>query len=137
MLLGYDHGLGVTFDGGKAWYRPDNMPMGQTFAIDYDYSFPYRVAGGLQDNGSLMGPSTKKGGAAIRMEDWTTVGGGDGMYNVFDKKTNRYPLQREPVRPAPAARPGDRRAQEHRLPESRDAVQLERADPRLVHNPQT
>lgn len=90
MLVGYDHGFGVTFDAGKSWYRPDEIPMGQFYAIDYDMSVPYRVAGGLQDNGSIMGPSTKKGGAAIRMGDWTTVGGGDGMYNVFDKKTNRY-----------------------------------------------
>ena len=68
MILGYDHGLGVTFDGGKAWYQPDHMPMGQFYAIDFDMSFPYRVAGGLQDNGSLMGPGTNKDGAAIRMK---------------------------------------------------------------------
>ncbi len=90
MILGYDHGLGVTFDGGKAWHRPDHMPVAQFYAIDYDMSFPYRVAGGLQDNGSLLGPSSNKNGAAIDYEDWYTIGGGDGMYNVFDKKTNRY-----------------------------------------------
>ena len=90
MLLGYDHGMGVTFDGGKVWYHPDNLPMAQFYAADYDMSYPYRVAGGLQDNGSVMGPSTKKGGAAIRLEDWQSVGGGDGMYNVFDRKTNRF-----------------------------------------------
>lgn len=90
MLLGYDHGLGVTFDGGKAWRHPDHLPVAQFYAIDFDMSYPYRVAGGLQDNGSQMGPSSKKGGAAIRLEDWNTVGGGDGMYNVFDRKTNRY-----------------------------------------------
>jgi len=89
MLLGYDHGLGVTWDAGKNWYHPDNMPLGQAVAVDYDYSIPYQVATGLQDNGSVMGPSTKKG-AAIRMEDWTSVGGGDGMMNVFDRKSNRY-----------------------------------------------
>jgi photosystem II stability/assembly factor-like uncharacterized protein len=90
MLLGYDHGMGVTFDGGKNWFHPDVLPLAQFYAVDYDMSFPYRVAGGLQDNGSHMGPSTKKGGAPIRFEDWQSVGGGDGMYNVFDKKTNRY-----------------------------------------------
>ena len=102
MLLGYDHGMNITFDGGKNWFHPDFLPMAQFYAVDYDMSYPYRVAGGLQDNGSLMGPSTKKGGAPIRLEDWQTVGGGDGMYNVFDKRTNRYlynesqngPLQR-------------------------------------------
>jgi hypothetical protein len=34
------------------------MPVAQFYAIDYDMSFPYRVAGGLQDNGSLLGPSS-------------------------------------------------------------------------------
>ena len=99
MLLGYDHGMGVTWDGGRNWYHPDFLPLAQFYAIDYDMSFPYRVAGGLQDNGSLMGPSTKagagggfgrRGGGAppIRLEDWFNVGGGDGMYNVFDRVTN-------------------------------------------------
>jgi photosystem II stability/assembly factor-like uncharacterized protein len=104
MLLGYDHGLGVTWDGGKNWYHPDFLPLAQFYAIDYDMSYPYRVAGGLQDNGSLMGPSTKVGGGGgfggmgggaaggppIRLEDWFAMGGGDGMYNVFDRTTNRY-----------------------------------------------
>jgi photosystem II stability/assembly factor-like uncharacterized protein len=90
MLLGYDHGMGITFDGGQTWFRPDHLPTAQFYAVDYDMSYPYRVAGGLQDNGSVLGPSTRKGGAPIRLEDWSTVGGGDGMYNVFDRKTNRY-----------------------------------------------
>jgi photosystem II stability/assembly factor-like uncharacterized protein len=107
MLLGYDHGMGVSWDAGKNWYHPDFLPLAQFYAVDYDMSYPYRVAGGLQDNGSLMGPSTKRGsaggrmydfeatggaggGTPIRLEDWSTVGGGDGMYNVFDRRTNRY-----------------------------------------------
>ena len=102
MLLGYDHGMGVTWDGGQNWYHPDFQSLAQFYAVGVDNSRPYRVAGGLQDNGSWMGPSTKPGGIPIHMEDWTSVGGGDGMYNVFDWKTNRYlynesqfgPLQR-------------------------------------------
>jgi photosystem II stability/assembly factor-like uncharacterized protein len=107
MLLGYDHGMGVTWDGGKNWYHPDFLPLAQFYAIDFDMSYPYRVAGGLQDNGSLMGPSTNVGsgggfgmgrgnaggvpsGPPIRLEDWFSVGGGDGMFNVFDRGTNRY-----------------------------------------------
>ena len=90
MLLGYDHGMGVTWDGGKNWHHPDFLALAQFYQVDYDMSYPYRVAGGLQDNGSLMGPSAKKDGQPIRLEDWQTVGGGDGMYNVFDRKTNRF-----------------------------------------------
>jgi hypothetical protein len=102
ILLGYDHGLGITYDGGKNWYHPDNLSLAQLYAVGYDFSYPYRVAGGLQDNGSKMGPSTSRDGRFIRFEDWERVGGGDGMYNEFDWKTNRYlynesqfgPLQR-------------------------------------------
>ncbi|HPW18520.1 MAG TPA: hypothetical protein PLP83_09110 [Candidatus Aminicenantes bacterium] len=99
MILGYDHGLGVTWDGGKNWYHPDFLSLSQFYAIDYDMSYPYRIAGGLQDNGSHVGPSTKPGaggrfggrggaGAPIRLEDWFSLGGGDGMYNAFDRVTN-------------------------------------------------
>jgi photosystem II stability/assembly factor-like uncharacterized protein len=90
LLLGFDHGMGISFDGGKNWYHPDNLPLGQFYAVDFDMSYPYNVAGGMQDNGSAKGPSTKRGGGPIRLEDWETVGGGDGMYNVFDRKTNRF-----------------------------------------------
>jgi len=90
MLLGYDHGMGVTYDGGKNWYHPDFLSLAQFYAVGVDMSYPYNVAGGLQDNGSHMGPSTKRGGGPIRLEDWQIVGGGDGMYNVFDQKTNQY-----------------------------------------------
>jgi len=90
MLLGFDHGMGITFDSGQNWSHPDNLPLGQFYAVDFDMSYPYNVAGGMQDNGSAKGPSTKRGGGPIRLEDWETVGGGDGMYNVFDRKTNRF-----------------------------------------------
>ncbi|MBT8397131.1 MAG: hypothetical protein HKO65_04140 [Gemmatimonadetes bacterium] len=90
MLLGYDHGLGVTWDGGENWYHPDNQSLAQLYAVGYDMSYPYRVAGGLQDNGSKMGPSTSVFGRAIRFEDWQGVGGGDGMYNEFETCNNRY-----------------------------------------------
>ncbi len=102
ILLGYDHGMGITYDGGKNWYHPDNLSLAQFYAVGYDFSYPYKVAGGLQDNGSKMGPSTSRDGRSINFEDWERVGGGDGMYNEFDWKTNRYlynesqfgPLQR-------------------------------------------
>lgn len=106
MWLGYDHGMGITYDGGKNWYHPDNQSLAQFYAVGLDNSFPYRMAGGLQDNGSHMGPSTKRDGGPILLEDWQSVGGGDGMYNVFDWKTNRFvynesqfgPLQRLDLR---------------------------------------
>ncbi|MFI5179659.1 MAG: WD40/YVTN/BNR-like repeat-containing protein, partial [Vicinamibacterales bacterium] len=90
MLLGYDHGISITFDAGAHWYHPDNMPGAQLYAVGFDMATPYNVYGGLQDNGSHKGPSTMPGGAAIPFEAWSTVGGGDGQYNVVDWKESRY-----------------------------------------------
>jgi photosystem II stability/assembly factor-like uncharacterized protein len=84
MLLGHDHGMAITFDGGRSWYHPDDLPLAQFYAIGVDMEFPYNVYGGTQDNGSHKGPSSKPNGQAITFEDWERVGGGDGMYNVAD-----------------------------------------------------
>ncbi len=83
MLLGYDHGMGVTYDGGENWYHPDNLPLAQFYAVGADNDYPYNVYGGTQDNGSWKGPSTSRSGN-IEFEEWTRIGGGDGMYNVPD-----------------------------------------------------
>jgi photosystem II stability/assembly factor-like uncharacterized protein len=89
MILGYDHGMGITYDAGKTWYHPDELPLAQFYDVGYDMHVPYNVYGGLQDNGSVRGPSSKRGGRPIVFEDWQRVGGGDGFYNVVDL-TNRY-----------------------------------------------
>jgi len=70
MLLGYDYGMAITFDSGKNWYHPDELPMAQLYAIGVDMDYPYNVYGGMQDFGSWKGPSTKKGRFPIRFEDW-------------------------------------------------------------------
>ena len=90
IILGYDHGMGITYDSGANWYHPDELPLAQFYAIGVDNQVPYNVYGGLQDNGSVRGPSTKRGGGRIVFEDWQTVGGGDGFYNQVDPVTNRY-----------------------------------------------
>ncbi len=84
IILGYDHGMGISYDAGKNWYHPDFKDVGQFVAVGFDYRYPYYVYGGLQDNGSVGGPSTKRDGGPISLEDWFGVGGGDGMYNEVD-----------------------------------------------------
>lgn len=102
MMLGYDHGMGITYDGGTNWYHPDFKDVGQFVAVGYDMDYPYNVYGGLQDNGSVKGPSTLRSGGPIGLEKWQRTGGGDGMYNVVDHTDSRWlynesqngPLQR-------------------------------------------
>jgi photosystem II stability/assembly factor-like uncharacterized protein len=90
MILGHDHSMGVTFDAGQSWYRPDNKPLAQFYAIGVDMDQPYNVYGGTQDNGSWRGPSSTTDGSPIGLEEWFNVGGGDGMYNVPDWRDSRW-----------------------------------------------
>jgi hypothetical protein len=50
---------------------------------------PFNVYGGLQDNGSWMGPSEASGG--VQNKDWQSVGIGDGFY-VFPHPTDKNVL---------------------------------------------
>jgi photosystem II stability/assembly factor-like uncharacterized protein len=90
MLLGYDHGFSITWDGGARWMHPDNIAAAQCMGVGFDMAQPYNVYCGLQDNGSKMGPSSMKGGGSIPFEAWTNTGGGDGQYNVVDLQTSRW-----------------------------------------------
>jgi hypothetical protein len=81
LLLGYDHGLSITLDGGQSWYHPDNIPVAQYYAIGFDMATPYHVFGGAQDNGCHMGLSSQRGGGPITISDWASVGCADGFYN--------------------------------------------------------
>ncbi len=90
ILLGNDGGLYISHDAAKTWDLLNNLAVGQFYHVDVDMSTPFRVGGGLQDNGSWIGPSAvkfKSGSDAkpfILKEDWTAVYGGDGFKVVFD-----------------------------------------------------
>ena len=90
MLLGYDHGMSITFDGGAHWYHPDNLATAQCMGIGFDMAQPYNVYCGLQDNGSKKGPSSMKGGGTIPFEAWQNTGGGDGQQNIVELENSRY-----------------------------------------------
>jgi hypothetical protein len=61
------------------------MPLGQFYNISYDMQVPYRVCGGLQDNGSWCGPSRATSGG-ITNANWFNVGGGDGFVTQQDPR---------------------------------------------------
>ena len=90
MINGNDGGLNISRDGAKTWRFIENLPLAQFYHINHDMSIPYRVGGGMQDNGSWVGPgySWKRGG--IVNSDWQEVLFGDGFDVVFDKNNDRY-----------------------------------------------
>jgi len=90
MLLGNDHGMGITYDAGRNWYHPDELPLAQLYAIAVDMDYPYNVYGGTQDNGNFRGPSTKKGKYPIRLEDWQYWGTGDASHVQVDPSNSRW-----------------------------------------------
>ncbi|HKK92915.1 MAG TPA: hypothetical protein VJ925_05750, partial [Longimicrobiales bacterium] len=84
-----DGGLGISWDRGLTWLYVTNLPVSQFYRVGVDNSVPFRVCGGLQDNGSWCGPSATYRSEGIIDGDWFKVGGGDGFRNVFDTTDNR------------------------------------------------
>jgi photosystem II stability/assembly factor-like uncharacterized protein len=84
-----DGGLHISYDGGATADHYTNLPLGEIYAIGVDMEQPYNIYAGLQDHESWKGPSNGPNGR-IGIEDWTTVGTGDGMYNQVDPTDSRW-----------------------------------------------
>jgi photosystem II stability/assembly factor-like uncharacterized protein len=82
MYLGTDGGVYMSNDRGATWLFLQNLPVGQFYHVAADNSKPYKIFGGLQDNGSWMAPSAKPGG--VGNGDWKALYGGDGFWVVPD-----------------------------------------------------
>ncbi|MFO7755706.1 MAG: hypothetical protein R6V34_06970 [Bacteroidales bacterium] len=80
-LLGNDGGLYTTSDGGDNWEFIGNLPIGQYYNISVDNSDPYRIYGGLQDNGVWCTPSRSPDGEPVTEDDIISINGGDGFYS--------------------------------------------------------
>ena len=89
IMIGSDGGLNVSYDGGVTADYFLNMRVGEVYAVGVDMDDPYNVYAGLQDHDSWKGPSNARSGR-ITLEDWTTVGTGDGMYNQIDPTDSRW-----------------------------------------------
>lgn len=89
IMLGSDGGVNVSYDGGVTSDYHLNLGIGEVYAIGVDMDDPYHVYGGLQDHDSWKGPSNSRTGS-ITLEQWTTVGPGDGMYNQVDPTDSRW-----------------------------------------------
>jgi photosystem II stability/assembly factor-like uncharacterized protein len=82
LVLGTDGGVYVSRDKGAAFVFSTSLPVAQFYHVSVDMQRPYRVYGGLQDNGSWSAPSRALGASAIRSREWRNVGIGDG-FHVF------------------------------------------------------
>jgi photosystem II stability/assembly factor-like uncharacterized protein len=89
LMLGSDGGVNVSYDGGRTTDYFPNMRIGEVYAVGVDMEDPYNVYAGLQDHDSWKGPSNSTSGV-ITLENWTTVGTGDGMYNQVDPTNSRW-----------------------------------------------
>jgi photosystem II stability/assembly factor-like uncharacterized protein len=89
LLVGSDGGVYATYDGGRTVRHLSNMPLGEIYALAVDMDDPYHVHAGLQDHESWRAPINGFAGA-IGVENWVTVGTGDGMYNAVDPTDSRW-----------------------------------------------
>jgi photosystem II stability/assembly factor-like uncharacterized protein len=85
MWQAQDGGVAVSYDQGASWQYKNNYPMGQFYQVNADNSLPfYKVSGGLQDNGTWVGPSRTRDREGILNDDWRMISFGDGFYAVPD-----------------------------------------------------
>jgi len=79
IIEGNDGGIGISRDRGKTWVFDEKLPVGQFYHINVDNEIPYNVMGGMQDNGSWLGPAYAWTNGGIRNYYWSNIGGGDGF----------------------------------------------------------
>lgn len=77
LLLGNDGGLYESHDGGENFIHHNSEAVGQFYTVSVDMEKPYNIYGGLQDNGTFVGPSTS---TPNRNRPWERLFGGDGMH---------------------------------------------------------
>lgn len=86
MYLGTDGGIYYSLDRGVTWMFVYNLPVGQFYHVACDNNTPYRMYGGLQDNGSWIAPSAAPGG--LQNSSWQMLYWGDGFWTQPDRADN-------------------------------------------------
>ncbi len=90
IVTGNDGGVYISRDRANTWRFVENLPLAQFYHINVDMDTPYNVYGGLQDNGSWMGPSEVWENGGIRYYHWKEVAFGDGFATIVDPTNPRY-----------------------------------------------
>ncbi|MBD3299704.1 MAG: hypothetical protein GF341_13690, partial [candidate division Zixibacteria bacterium] len=76
IYLGCDGGMNFSDDGGSSWTTFWNMHNTQFYAITVDENDAMRIAGGTQDNGTMI--------TSGAIDGWLRILGGDGFYTLID-----------------------------------------------------
>ncbi|MFP4624332.1 MAG: WD40/YVTN/BNR-like repeat-containing protein [Gemmatimonadota bacterium] len=89
IITGNDGGVYFSHTRGDSWRFVENLPLAQFYHLSVDDRVPFNVYGGLQDNGSWMGPSQvwetpSFAGANIVAHHWEELGFGDGFAALID-----------------------------------------------------
>ena len=84
LIIGCDGGFYASYDAGTKWEHLNTLALAQFYHVAVDTRTPYRVYGGLQDNGSWGGPSDSQRRSGPVNEDWIFVSGGDGFVCRID-----------------------------------------------------
>ena len=79
IIDGNDGGLNISRDGGQNWTFVNNLPLGEFYHSAVDDAVPYRVYGGVQDNGSWVAPAEVWHSGGIGNGDWQVIMLGDGV----------------------------------------------------------
>jgi len=87
VWVGNDGGLYLSYDGGTTIRHLNNLAVGQSTTLAVDNKIPYNIYTGLQDNGTMKGPSTYRPGISDPAM-WKDVGGGDGSAVAVDPRND-------------------------------------------------
>lgn len=90
VIIGNDGGLAISRDRAKTFRFVENLPVGQFYHISTDNQVPYNIYGGMQDNGSWVGPSNSLRNGGLRNSYWDEIAFGDGFDVVPDRSNPRY-----------------------------------------------
>lgn len=91
LILGNDGGINISYDNGAHWAKCNSPAVAQFYTVAVDDAQPYRIYGGLQDNGVWMGPSTYEASDrwhATGQYPYKEIMGGDGMQVAIDPRDN-------------------------------------------------
>ena len=89
LINGNDGGVNISYDDGENWIKNNSPAVGQFYTVNIDNLKPYNIYGGLQDNGTWVGPHTNEEGvdwAASGDYNFKSIMGGDGMQVEIDDR---------------------------------------------------